>query len=174
MPFIDFIAGMGVEKFMFKTKKGKRHKMIFILLIFIVTVIFFEMSKSAIAVRYDDIDKTKEYMICRLDTAAESHFSVIYDSYGRNIRNLNLNLFEQLYKFNGEFSGDLMGSLNTFVIYGKFNYNEQTHDVVVSHFCIRPIYPVKRDAYSKSNEKMPDDCIYRYESSWVLNAIKNL
>lgn len=152
----------------------KRYKIIFLFVLLIILFTLFEMGKSTVAVKCEEIDKTKDYMICSLETATESQFSVLYDSRNRDIRNVNLNFWEQLYKFIGYFRGDIMGSLNKYVIYGKFDYDEKTHDILISNFEIRPIYPVKRDEYTEGNSELPKDFIYRYESSWIVNLFIDL
>lgn len=150
-------------------------KFIYIFLLLILSFILFENSKGAEAIKYEEIDTSKDYMICTLATATESSFNVLYDSQHREIRNVNFkNLYEQLYKFNGNFSNDLHGSLNTFVIYGKFDYDEETGDILIHDFDVKFIYPVKRDMYCKDRDNMPKDYIYHYESSWIIALLREL
>lgn len=151
----------------------------YFLLVVVFVIIFFvlfENSKGAVAIKYEDIDKSKDYMICRFIDASESTFSVIYDSQKREeIRNVNFkNWYEQIYKFNGYFNDYFSSSLNTYVIYGKFDYDEETHDILISDFDVNFIYPIKRYEYPKSNKYLPKDYIYRYESSWIVYLFSEL
>ncbi len=154
----------------------KIRSFLIIIVLIIIFFIIFENSKGAVAIKYEDIDKSRDYMICELEGATESTFGVIYDSQNRKeIRNVNFkNWYEQLYKFNGYFNDHFSSFRNTYVIYGKFDYDEETHDILISDFEVNFIYPIKRYEYPESNKYLPKDYIYRYESSLIVYLLREL
>lgn len=161
------LNGMGGKYFMII-----KRILIIISIVMIIIVFFtvYENCKGTVAIKYEDIDKSRDYMICSLLDSSESTFSVIYDSQNRKeIRNVNFkNGYEQLYKFNGYFNDYFSSFLNTYVIYGNFDYDEETHDILISDFDINFIYPIKRYEYPESNKYLPKDYTYRYETSWII------
>ncbi|MEI3163416.1 MAG: hypothetical protein V8S74_08530 [Lachnospirales bacterium] len=151
-------------------------KIILLLLVVVLLFIAFENGKGVTAIKYEEIDTTRDYMICKVDTATESTYSVLYNNLNiKKIRNVNIkNWYEQLYKFNGYFNDYFSSFLNTYVIYGKFDYNEETHDILISDFTIRPIDEVKRTEYEENNKQKSPNYIYRYEYSWILYIFSDL
>lgn len=148
----------------------KIEKVFLIILGITIFFVLFECTKITTAVKYEDIDNSRDYIICKRIETTSSRFSIIYDS--QNLGKINSvnfkSSFEQLYKFNGYFNDHFSSFLNTYVIYGKFDYDEKTRDVLISDYKIRPIYPVKRFSYTDGNEYLPNDCIYRYECSSIV------
>lgn len=145
-------------------------KIILIVIGIITFFVLFECTKVTTAIKYEDIDNSRDYIICKRIETTSSRFSVIYDS--KNLGKINSvnfkSFFEQLFKFNGYFNDHFSSFLNTYVIYGKFDYDEKTHEVLISDYKIRPIYPVRRFSNTNGNEYLPDNYIYRFECSWIV------
>lgn len=151
-------------------------KIIFLFLVVVLLFIAFENGKGVTAIKCEEIDTTRDYMICRIIDATESTYSVLYNNLNiKKIRNVNLkNWYEQIYKFNGYFNDCFSSYLNTYVIYGKFEYDEETHDILISNYTIRPIGEVKRTEYEENNKQKSPNYIYRYEYSWILYIFSDL
>ena len=147
-----------------KSKKYFRNTVINLVFISVLIIIYAHTT-AADTIDIEDIDKTKDYMICKYSTCAECDLSVIYDSKGRDIDTVVIkNTLEHIFKFSGVFKNDLHGGLNTFVVYGDTEeIKDRKGAVYLYNYDIKVVYPVKRDSFPLSNNDLPKDRILRYE-----------
>lgn len=167
---MNFIDGMEEIKYMLVKR------ILFSILIIALCFVIWENTKSIRTINYTDIDRSKEYIICQPSTASESEYDIIYDSKDRDVLYVNLkNSVESMFKFSGYFNDGFSSYLNTYVVYGDFDYNLKSKELLISNFKMIPLDKVERyEEYSLSNNKMPSDGIYRYEYSWIVRIFEEL
>lgn len=136
----------------------------YIVLLFVILFLLYAISPATIAVKEENINKEKDYLIVEMYASTDVDFHVIYDSQNRDISYIkdDSRIKNAFLKFGG-FKNDYMGNLNKYVIYTNaqdIEYLSVGNVLHINNYNIRILYPVKRDM---PNNIYPKGCVLRFE-----------
>lgn len=129
--------------------------------IIIALLVIFIILPAEIATPANNIDDTKNYLICKISTATDVDYDVIYDSQGRNIdsikvKNRILNIFTKAKVPRL----DPYCNLNEYIIYTNSDTTEGNMLIIDGIYKSDILYPIRRE---KHNNKLLQWCLFRLE-----------
>ncbi len=125
--------------------------------VFVIIILF----PAEIATSTNNINNEKEYIICKISTATDVDYDVVYDSQGRNIdsikvKNRLLNIFTKAKVPRS----DPYCNLNKYIIYTDSNVINGNVLTIEGIYKANILYPIKRE---KHNNKLSEWCLFWFE-----------
>lgn len=135
-------------------------KKIIICILFLIYIFF----PSTIAVKSEQIDNNKNFLIVKMYMSTDIDFLVLYDSKNRDIKYIqDKNRLKNFFFNFGGFKNDEMGNLNKYVMYtddDDVEYLETGNVLCVKNYKLKILYPIKRDLFDSI---FPRWCVFNFE-----------
>lgn len=135
-----------------------------VIILFTILSFVYAVWPVNIALKPENISKSKNYLIVEIYATIDIDFHILYDSQNRDIQYIKDDdrVKNSFLHFNG-FKNDYMGNLNKYVIYTdaqNIEYSLNGNTLHISDYSIKILYPVRRN---KSNSIYPNGCVLRFE-----------
>lgn len=126
-------------------------------IIFIVSILL----PVEVATPINDIDVAKNYVICKISTATNIDYDILYDSQGRDISSLKVEnrLINVLTRAKTPYL-DPYYNLNTYIIYTNSDIIEGDTLTLRGLYRARILYPIKRES---CNNIVSEWCLFWFE-----------
>lgn len=116
---------------------------------FVIALTIFLLFPAEVAVPKNNINITKNYIICKISTSTDVDYDVLYDSQGRNITDIKVEnrIINILTKAKTPFF-DPYANLNKYIIYTDSDDVTNTTLNLSGLYRAKILYPINREKYN--------------------------